>query len=54
MDGINFVDAGTYETGKDSFTRMHKEMHDDDYIKEHMRKESIKQIRKDKVSDTGL
>jgi len=54
MDGNNFTNAGDYETGKESLERMHKEMHDDEYIAENMRKESIKDMKRDKKADTGL
>ncbi len=49
-----FKNAGTYETGKQALERMYKEMHDDDYIKEQMRKNNVKKMKEEKMSDTGL
>ncbi len=54
MDGNNFTNAGVYETGKEALERMHKEMHDDEYIAEQVRKESIKKRKQERRSDTGL
>jgi hypothetical protein len=39
---------------KDEFNRMHQELHDDEYIANHIRKQRVKQMREDKIADTGL
>ena len=42
------------EYAKEELIRMHKELTDDDFIAENIRKNKVERIKKDKRADTGL